>query len=239
MANLHSIETMGLLDGPGIRTVFFLSGCPLRCLFCHNPDTQNPSCGHPISTEQIVKRAIRMKPYFKNSGGVTLSGGEPMANGKFLLETILALKKEGIHVAVDTSGIGDRRYYEDIVNEADLILLDIKHYDPIKFEEITGAKQDLLLEFITCIKNSDVRIWIRHVMMPGYTDSKEDMQKLVDFVRPIKKNIDKLEILPYHTLGVEKYEELGIDYKLKGMSPMDKKIAKNLENYANSVLNSD
>ena len=238
MAKLHSIETMGLVDGPGIRTVFFLSGCPLRCVFCHNPDTQSPNYGRDITIEEIVDRAKRMKPYYKNTGGVTISGGEPMNDGKFLVDLIDALHKENIHVTVDTSGIGDSKYYEEIAQKADLFLLDIKHYDPEKFERITKAKQDLLVKFMYQISKTNTRVWIRHVMMPQVTDTREDMERLVEFIKPLKINIDKVEILPYHTLGVEKYKKLNRDYPLKDMPQMNKQKAKELENYANFMLKS-
>lgn len=238
MAKLHSIETMGLVDGPGIRTVFFLSGCPLRCVFCHNPDTQSMAYGREITVDEIVKRAKRMKPYYKNGGGVTISGGEPLASGAFVLDAIKALHEEDIHVAVDTSGVGDIKYYDQIAKEADLILLDIKHYDPYFFNEITKNNQDKLIKFMETIKKTDTRIWIRHVMMPFVTDTLEDMEKLVDFVKPLKKNIDKIEILPYHKMGINKYKELDKEYRIKNMEAMNKEKAKDFEIYANNMLKS-
>lgn len=238
MAKLHSIETMGLVDGPGIRTVFFLSGCPLRCVFCHNPDTQSMAYGREITVDEIVKRAKRMKPYYKNGGGVTISGGEPLASGAFVLDAIKALHEEDIHVAVDTSGVGDIKYYDQIAKEADLILLDIKHYDPYFFNEITKNHQDKLIKFIESIKKTDTRVWIRHVMMPFVTDTLEDMEKLVNFVKPLKKNIDKIEILPYHKMGIDKYKELNKEYRIKNMEAMNKEKAKDFEIYANNMLKS-
>ena len=238
MAKLHSIETMGLLDGPGIRTVFFLSGCPLRCVFCHNPDTQSMDYGREITVEEIVQRAKRMKPYYKNEGGVTISGGEPLASGAFILDTIRALHEEDIHVAIDTSGVGDERYYDQIAQEADLILLDIKHYDPYFFNEITKSHQAKLINFMEAIKKTDTRLWIRHVMMPFVTDTYEDMDKLVDFVEPLKANIDKIEILPYHKLGVDKYKEMDKEYRIANMEAMEKDKAKDFEIYANNMLKS-
>lgn len=238
MAKLHSIETMGLVDGPGIRTVFFLSGCPLRCVFCHNPDTQSMAYGREITVDEIVKRAKRMKPYYKNGGGVTISGGEPLASGAFVLDAIKALHEEDIHVAVDTSGVGDTKYYDQIAKEADLILLDIKHYDPYFFNEITKNNQDKLIKFMETIKKTDTRVWIRHVMMPFVTDTLEDMEKLVDFVKPLKKNIDKIEILPYHKMGISKYKELDKEYRIKNMEAMNKEKAKDFEIYANNMLKS-
>lgn len=238
MTKLHSIETMGLLDGPGIRTIFFLSGCPLRCLFCHNPDTQDINFGKDIEVDEIVKRARRMKPYFKNNGGVTISGGEPLIHGKFLVELLEKLKEENIHTAIDTSGIGDRKYYKKILELVDLILLDIKHYDSDKFFEITGKNQKYLIEFMNEVKKSNVNIWIRHVMMPGYTDSEEDMDKIIDFIDDIKMQVEKIDILPYHTLGVNKYKLLNIKYPLESMPPMDRTKARSLEVYVNDVLKS-
>lgn len=238
MAKLHSIETMGLVDGPGIRTVFFLSGCPLRCVFCHNPDTQSMAYGREITVDEIVKRAKRMKPYYKNGGGVTISGGEPLASGAFVLDAIKALHEEDIHVAVDTSGVGDIKYYDQIAKEADLILLDIKHYDPYFFNEITKNNQDKLIKFMETIKKTDTRVWIRHVMMPFVTDTLEDMEKLVYFVKPLKKNIDKIEILPYHKMGIDKYKELDKEYRIKNMEAMNKEKAKDFEIYANNMLKS-
>lgn len=236
MLRLHSIETMGLVDGPGIRTVFFLQGCPLRCLFCHNPDTQNPKNGKEVSVDFLVGKAKRMKPYFKNGGGITLSGGEPLLQAKELIELIDALKNENIHVCLDTSGVGNSKYYEEIIEKVDLILLDIKHFDNLGFKKMTGLSNDKLLKFMGYIEKSSTPILIRHVMVPGFTDSKEDMKGLVKFIEPISDNIEKIEILPYHTLGVHKYQELGLDYKLKDVPAMDKNKAKDLEIYANSLL---
>src|SRR5574344_386304 len=238
MAKLHSIETMGLLDGPGIRTVFFLSGCPLRCVFCHNPDTQSMDYGRDITVDEIVKRAKRMKPYYKNGGGVTMSGGEALASGEFVLDVTRALHEEEIHIAVDTSGVGDTKYYDQIAKEADLILLDIKHYDPYFFNEITKNHQDKLIKFMESINKTDTRVWIRHVMMPFVTDTLEDMEKLVNFVKPLKKNIDKIEILPYHKMGIDKYKELNKEYRIKNMEAMNKEKAKDFEIYANNMLKS-
>lgn len=238
MLKLHSIETLGLVDGPGIRTVFFLQGCPLRCLFCHNPDSQNLTGGKDVEIDYLVEKAKRMKPYFKNDGGVTISGGEPLTQAKELINLIDALRKEDINVCLDTSGIGDSSYYDEIISKVDLILLDIKHYSFSGFKKMTGLSNDNLLKFMKSVKKSHTPIWIRHVMVPGFTDSKKDMEEIVKFIEPISKNIEKIEILPYHTLGVKKYENLGREYKLKGVKPMDKTKARELESYANSLLES-
>lgn len=236
MGRLHSYDTMGLVDGPGIRIVFFLQGCPLSCLYCHNPDTQCMTGGRDIEIEEIVHRTKRMLPYFKkDKGGVTFSGGEPLAQGKFLLEAIDAVKDLGVHVAVDTSGIGQEKYFDQILKKADLIILDIKHYEKEMFKKICGQDIERLQRFIDYVENEDIKLWIRHVMVPGFTDNKESMEKLYDFVKRIDEKIEKIEILPYHTMGLSKYEALGMDYKLKGVPEMDKEKAKDLENYINSL----
>lgn len=233
---VHSIETLGLVDGPGIRTVIFLSGCPLSCIFCHNPDSQDPSSGKLMSIEDLVFKAKRMKPYYKDKGGVTLSGGEPLLHGEGLLSLILALKKEKIHVAVDTSGVGDRAYYEEIAEAADLFLLDIKHFEKDKFRKITGGSIESLLAFMEVLKKTGTPVWIRHVMMEGFSDNFESMEGLVDFIGPIKNHVEKIEILPYHTLGVEKYKKLKRPYPLEGMAPFDPERARAFEDFANDLL---
>lgn len=236
MGRLHSIDTMGLVDGPGIRIVFFLQGCPLRCVFCHNPDSQCMKSGRNIEIEEIVKKTKRMLPYFKkDKGGVTFSGGEPLAQGEFLIEAIEAVKKLGVHVAIDTSGIGEEKYFDEILEKSDLILLDIKHYNKEKFYQICGQKIEKLEKFLDYIEKHDTKVWIRHVMMPNVTDSKRDMEQLYNFIKRIDKKIEKIEILPYHRMGIAKYEALGIDYKLKNMPAMDQKKAKELEKYINSL----
>lgn len=236
MGRLHSFDTLGLVDGPGIRIVFFLQGCPLSCLYCHNPDSQCMTAGRQVDIDEIVHRTKRMMPYFKkDKGGVTFSGGEPLAQGKFLLEAIEAVKDLGVHVAVDTSGIGQEVYFKRIIEEADLIILDIKHYDPDMFYKICGQRIERLEKFIDYLEKADTKVWIRHVMVPGFTDNKRSMEELYKFVKRIDDKIEKIEILPYHKMGVAKYQNLGLDYKLKGIPEMDKKRAKELENYINSL----
>lgn len=236
MGRLHSIDTMGLVDGPGIRIVFFLQGCPLSCLYCHNPDSQAMLGGRRIEIDEIVHRTKRMMPYFRNGkGGATFSGGEPLAQGKFLVKAIKAVKDLGVHVAVDTSGIGQENYFDEILSQADLILLDIKHYDDQMFYKISGQKIERLNLFMDYVEKHDTKVWIRHVMVPGFTDTKKDMENLYKFVQRIDKNIEKIEILPYHKMGLAKYQALGLDYKLEGLPEMDEKRAKDLENYINSL----
>lgn len=234
---VHSIETMGLMDGPGVRTVFFLQGCPLRCSYCHNPDTQsfNNDAARQMTPEEVLAYAKRQRSYFGQEGGVTFSGGEPMAQGEFLLACLRLLKAEGIHAAVDTSGFGDLRYLTEILRHTDTLILDIKAFDAVAFKELTQADFSRYLRFLALIKESGFsgQVWLRHVMVPGFTDSEEAMRRMIDLAMPLAFLIDRIEILPYHTMGVAKYQELRIPYRLEGVPPMDKAKAKELERYAN------
>lgn len=217
---IHSIETFGAVDGPGIRTVFFMQGCPARCLYCHNPDSWNVNAGKPIEVEEIVHWAIRGIPYYGNTGGVTFSGGEPLMQGEFLLEAMRALKKEGIKTAIDTSGTYYDEYTDEVIKQCDLVLLDIKHPDPERFEIITGRSQETLFPLIDMINKYKRHVWIRNVVVPDINDTPEDIAALNEFIKKIHY-IDKVELLGYHTMAVEKYGKLGIVYRLKGVPPMD------------------
>lgn len=217
---LHSIETFGAVDGPGIRTVFFLQGCPARCAYCHNPDTWNPCGGREISVEEIVRKAKRGVPYYGNDGGVTFSGGEPLLQGEFLVEAINALKAEGIGSAIDASGTYFDENSEAAIAAADMVLLDIKHIDPAKFEDLTGREQGPLFKLIEVINRLEKPIWIRQVIVPGFNDNEEYIEALNAFLSGIK-TVRKVELLGYHNMAENKYEKLGIKYRLKGLSPMN------------------
>ncbi|MBL4932093.1 pyruvate formate-lyase-activating protein [Clostridium paridis] len=226
--NIHSIETMGLVDGPGIRVVVFFQGCALRCSFCHNPDTWNTKGGTEYTPEELVRKIERYKTYFKNSGGgVTFSGGEPLLQPEFLIEVLKLCKSRGIHTAIDTAGVGLGKY-EEILELVDLILFDVKHYDPIEYEKITGRNIDESLKFLALANKMNKKMWIRHVMMPGVTDNEESINKLGEIIRSLN-NVERIEVLPYHLLGVNKYEALGMKYKLELMPAMNKNKAKELE----------
>lgn len=226
--NIHSIETMGLVDGPGIRVVVFFQGCALRCTFCHNPDTWATSGGESVTPVELVNKIERYKTYFKNSGGgVTFSGGEPLLQPDFLIEVLKLCRERGIHTTIDTAGVGAGRYQE-ILKYVDLILFDVKHYNPKEYSEITGREVKESLKFLEIAQEMNIKMWIRHVVMPGVTDTVEDMQNLADFIKELK-NVEKIELLPYHLLGTNKYEILNIKYKLEGMPAMDKAKAKELE----------
>lgn len=220
---IHSIETMGLVDGPGIRFVAFMQGCAIRCAYCHNPDTWTTEGGQEYTPRELVDKIKRYKPYFNSSGGgVTFSGGEPLLQPEFLLETLKLCKEEGIHTTLDTAGVGFGDYKE-ILKYTDLVMFDIKHLDKDEYEKLVGKKIDKSLEFLNECQESGVKMWIRHVVVPGITDSRENIQKVKEFVDTLK-NVEKVELLPYHVLGVNKYETMGIKYKLEGVKPMDKDL---------------
>jgi len=236
---IHSIETMGLFDGPGIRTVFFFQGCPLKCSYCHNPDSQSFKGGKTYSVDEIVKFSKRYKPYYKDNGGVTFSGGEALMQGEFLLEAIKALKAEGIHVALDTSGVGISHYYKEVLDLVDLLILDIKHYQKDPFRDLTGISMKRTTAFFEAVSNYKNKLWIRHVMVPGITDSYQSMDALYEFISNWSKMIEKIEILPYHKLGIDKYYQLEMPYRLKDTKEMDKEIAFEYQQYLMKKLDKD
>ena len=217
MGRLHSIETMGALDGPGLRMVVFLSGCPLRCRFCHNPDTWDIFSGREVQSDEILKKALRLSPYFGKTGGVTLSGGEPFMQAAFALEILQKCKKHGIHTAVDTSGF----YLTETVRRAleftDLVLLDIKHTSPTEYKRLTGMDISHSLGFLDYMKKTQKPLWVRQVIVPGITDSPRQVEDMLQLVSGA--NVLKVELLPYHTMGVEKWAKLGYDYSLAGVLP--------------------
>lgn len=237
-ASIHSIETMGLVDGPGIRTIFFLQGCPLKCRYCHNPDTQHFMGENKMSVDEIVQMASRYRGYYEASGGgVTFSGGEPLMQGEFLVEALSRLKAEGYSTCIDTSGFGVQKYYPDILKNTDYILLDIKHYDEDKHMDLTGRSREGVKAFMKAIKaHFKGKIIIRHVMVPGWTDNEKSMDEILKVIEPIEKSIEKIEILPYHRNGIEKYSQLNLPYTFETVPAMDADDAKKLENYINKGL---
>jgi len=234
---IHSIETMGLVDGPGIRVVIFFQGCKLRCAYCHNPDTWQLNGGTEMSPVEIIEKIVRFKPYFnRSSGGVTFSGGDPLLQPEFLLECLKLCKQNGIHTAIDTAGFGDGNY-DEILKYTDLVLLDIKQTTGQGYVALTGRDATDVNIFLESLRKSKSRVWVRHVVVPGLTDSIEHITKLAKIIKDEVPNLDKVELLPYHDLGVSKYEELSIPYKLKGVEPMDKDKTKELQTLINKLLN--
>ncbi|NLY82549.1 MAG: pyruvate formate lyase-activating protein [Clostridiales bacterium] len=224
---LHSIETFGSVDGPGIRTVFFMQGCPARCLYCHNPDSWKMSDGRETDIDELLHRAKRGMPYYGNNGGVTFSGGEPMLQGEFLIEAMKRFKEVGINTAIDTSGTYYDKNTRGVIEQADLLLLDIKHTDSEKFTELTACKQDPLFKVIEDIKEFNKPIWIRQVIVPGINDSKEYIESLNEFIKDFK-TVENIELLGYHKMAIDKYKKLGMEYKLDGVPEMGKEVMEEL-----------
>ena len=217
--SIDSIESMGLVDGPGIRTVIFMNGCRLRCKYCHNPEMWTKKENN-ITPEDIVKKVLCNNPYFKNNGGVTFSGGEPLFQPEFLLETCKLLKKENIHIALDTAGHGFGNY-DEILKYVDLVLLDIKHTNKKDYKELTGGNIDEADEFIRSLNKSNKKVWIRQVVVPGIMDNDEYLISLSNKLKTIK-NIERIDFLPYHKLGREKYIAMNIPYPLENTPEMNK-----------------
>ena len=218
-ASVNSIETFGLVDGPGIRTVIFLNGCMLRCLYCHNPETWQMG-NKNYTVDELVAKILRNKPYFKrNNGGVTFSGGEPLLQVDFLLEICKKLKEEGIHIALDTAGVGVGKY-EEILSLIDLVLLDIKHSNKDGYKKLTGMDISESKKFIEYLNKSGKPVWIRQVIVPGIMDNDKYLQELAVYLLKIK-NIEKIEFLPFHHLGFSKYENLKLENPLKNVPEMN------------------
>lgn len=224
---LHSIETFGALDGPGIRTVFFMQGCPARCMYCHNPDTWEEEAGEQVTVGEVISRARRGRPYYGENGGVTFSGGEPLLQADFLIEAMDALRKDGINSAIDTSGTYFDEKSEEVISHCDMVLLDIKHIDPSRFKELTGREQGTLSLLIDAVNRQEKPVWIRQVIVPGFNDDEEYIRELNKFLKRIKY-IRKIELLGYHNMAEPKYDKLGIKYRLKGVEPMDSESLKKL-----------
>lgn len=225
---IHSIETMGLVDGPGIRVVVFFQGCKLRCVYCHNPDTWSEKEGNEYDVEDLVKKIKRFKSYFSASdGGVTFSGGDPLRQPEFLLEALKRCKEEGIHTCLDTSGVGFGDY-DEILKYTDLVLYDVKHITEEGYLDMTGSRIDETNKFIEAIKRSGTKLWVRQVVVPGITDSEGYMKSLKKLVDSLE-NVEKVELLPYHLLGVSKYENMNLKYRLDGVPSMDREVCKSLK----------
>ena len=216
-AKVHSIESFGTVDGPGIRFVLFLQGCHLQCKYCHNRDTWNMNGGKYKSLDDIFEKIMKYKNYIYPNGGVTVTGGEPLLQVKFLIELFEKLKKENIHTCIDTSGmVALTDDIKKLLSLTDLVLLDIKHIDSEKCKNLVGFNNERELAFARYLSDNNIHMWIRQVLVPGYTDDKQDLLKLKDFISSLN-TVDKVEILPYHDMGRYKWEKLGLKYELDGV----------------------
>lgn len=229
MGIVNKIETMGLVDGPGIRTVVFLSGCQLRCLYCHNPEMFNGKNGTEMTSKQLVDKIKRYKNYFGKNGGVTFSGGEPLLQPDFLIETMKLCHKEGINTCLDTAGVGTIKD-EEVLKHTDLVILDIKSTTPDRYKYITGRNIRKFEKFLNLCQKHNKKLWLRQVIVPGINDTKENIKSLKKYIKKIK-NVEKIELLPYHTYGKKKYDELNLLYLLENTKPMDLDKLKKLEEY--------
>ncbi|MDO4218820.1 MAG: pyruvate formate-lyase-activating protein [Synergistaceae bacterium] len=225
--NIHSIETCGTVDGPGIRFVVFLQGCPMRCLYCHNPDTWTFEQNSPMTSEEILARFDSLKEFFSH-GGITVTGGEPMAQIEFVTELFAKANARNIHTALDTSGVYfDRNNLapiDKLLSVTNLVLLDIKHIDNLEHKKLTGHENKNILDFARYLSEKNIPVWIRHVIVPGITDKREELERLGQFLKNLK-NINALEILSYHNMAISKYEKLGIGYPLRDTTNTTKEEA--------------
>lgn len=217
---IHSIESCGTVDGPGIRYVIFLQGCPMRCLYCHNPDTWEPNKGELMSIDEVLKGFYSNLPFYRN-GGVTVTGGEPMMQMDFLIALFTRLHREGIHTCIDSSGImfqpdnpAFMQKLDMLLSVTDLIMLDIKHMNPEKHKELTAHSNEHILAFARYLDEQGIPVWIRHVVVPGITLYREYLEQLGDFLGTLN-NVKALDVLPYHSMGITKYEALKMDYPLR------------------------
>lgn len=229
---IHSTESFGTVDGPGIRFVVFLQGCPMRCAYCHNPDTWTTEGGTLRSVDDLLKEYDSYKEFLKG-GGITVTGGEPMLQIEFVTELFTKAKERGIHTCLDTSGIMYREsnqvQVKKLLKVTDLVMLDIKEMDEVKHKKLTGHSNENILKFAKFISDCKVELWIRYVAVPTITDDEEDLIKLGSFLAELT-SLKALDVLPYHTMGLVKYENLGFDYPLQGIEPMDKETAKKVRN---------
>lgn len=230
----QSLESFALVDGPGVRSVLFLAGCPFRCLFCHNPDSWEFSKKNPITPEEAYKKLIRYKPYWRDNGGVTISGGEPLAQLDFIIELSRLFHNEGISVAIDTSGatfnMSDAylKKFDELLQVSDLFLLDIKAVDSSLHKKITGKDNKNVLELFSYLNKKNYPIWVRHVLVPTLSDNDERLRETHEFLSQFK-NIRRVEVLPYHTLGTFKYDLLKMEYPLKDVPAPTKERVENAE----------
>ena len=234
---IHSTESFGSVDGPGVRFVIFVAGCPMRCQFCHNPDTWNMQVGEQKSADELLAQALRYRSYWKDGGGITVSGGEPLLQMDFMIELFQKAKEKGINTTIDTSGAPFTREepffgkFNELMKYTDLLLVDIKHIDDEQHKLLTGQTNKNILDMARYLSEIGKPVWIRHVLVPEKSDKDEYLKELYKFIKTLD-NVEKVEVLPYHTFGEYKWKELGYDYPLAGIEPPTKERIKN----ANEIL---
>lgn len=211
---VHSFESLGAVDGPGLRFVVFLQGCPLRCAYCHNPDTWAFGQGQPYTPEQAAQKALRYAPYWKGSGGVTLSGGEPLMQPGFCAQLFRLLREQGVHTALDTSCMGALSDARSVLAQTSLVLADVKFLSEADYKKYTGGSFVQVQAFLRLAEEMGVPVWVRHVVVPGLTDAPAHIRALGEFVRGFA-NVQKIELLPFRKLCLPKYEQMGISFPLR------------------------
>ena len=234
---IHSLESFGSVDGPGVRYLIFTTGCAMRCQFCHNPDTWNMNSGTLYTADELIDKAWKYRTYWGSKGGITVSGGEPLLQIDFLLELFQKAKERGINTTLDTCGNPFTREepffskFQELMKVTDLVMLDIKHIDDEQHKILTGQTNKNILDMARYLSDTGKPVWIRHVLVPERSDKDEYLHRLHDFIETLD-NVEKVEVLPYHTLGVYKWKELGIPYQLEGIDPPSKERVEN----ANRIL---
>lgn len=237
IGHIHSTESFGAADGPGVRFIVFMQGCHMRCRYCHNPDTWKMDGGDEVTADEILKRALRFKPYWGKDGGITISGGEPLLQIDFVIELFKKAKELGINTCIDTAGNPFKKEepffskFEELMKYTDLLLLDLKEINPTRHKDLTGFDNSNIIEMAKYLSEINKPVWIRHVLVPEHSDFDEDLDALGDFIDTLS-NVDRVEILPYHTLGKFKWENLGIPYTLESISPPS---AERIENAKNRI----
>lgn len=227
LGNIHSIESCGTVDGPGIRFVVFVQGCPMRCKYCHNPDSWSTEMNTQMSVSEILEKYDGVKEFVK-SGGLTVTGGEPLMQIDFVTELFKAAKLKNIHTALDTSGIlfnkNNTEKFDELLKYTDLVLLDIKHIDNEEHKKLTGLPNTNILDFARYLSQKSIPMWVRHVVVPKITYNEKYLRELGAFIGKLR-NVKALDVLPYHDMAIPKYENLGIEYPLKGIEPLTKEEA--------------
>ena len=237
IGHIHSTESFGAADGPGVRFIVFMQGCHMRCRYCHNPDTWKMDGGDEVTADEILKRALRFKPYWGKDGGITISGGGPLLQIDFVIELFKKAKELGINTCIDTACNPFTKEepffskFEELMKYTDLLLLDLKEINPTRHKDLTGFDNSNIIEMAKYLSEINKPVWIRHVLVPEHSDFDEDLDALGDFIDTLS-NVDRVEILPYHTLGKFKWENLGIPYTLESISPPS---AERIENAKNRI----